>query len=134
MTELLVPSDPVLPVTDLVYDLIHKLPELEGFRVGTHVEDGVSPEYFIQVRSLGGSENDRVADRTRLDLRVWTDGSYADEARALRIGRLLLAHIRRSLPGCRVFASPAAFPDPADPEKTHVLFTVELLLKRGTHG
>lgn len=102
--------------------------EIEGWTVGTVVAPGKTPAKFVQVRGVGGVPEQRVADRPRLDLRFWDDGSYLTEGTVERAARKVLARMRRDF-RCRVVANPVALPDPADTTKTHVLMTVELLTR-----
>lgn len=90
----------------------------------------IAPQWFIQVRSIGGSDVERVSAWHRVDLRVWADGTPATEETRSRAIRVLVAQIRRRMPA-RVMASPVPIPDPADPRRSHSLATVEVLV-RGT--
>lgn len=120
-------------LTDWLYALVTagtEIPALAGWSVGTTIKPGVTPLNAIRVRTVGGVEEQRVADRPRLDIRLWGDGSYMTEGGVKRNARALLARIRRDF-RCTVALDPIALPDPADQTKTHVLFTVELLT-RGT--
>ena len=126
---LVIPADPEKVVVDFIHDLIPTLPDLNGWTVSTVIPAGVTPVKRIAVRSIGGSDEQVVADRPRVDIRVWGDGTEANRS---RIARLLLAHLRRQF-RCRVFASPVPLSDPADNTKMLTLFTVELLL-RGTQS
>lgn len=127
----IVPDDAEKRVVDVIHDkLIPALPELVGYTVGTVVPAGVTPKNFVQVRTIGGTDAAVVADRVRVDVRVWADGTIATEAARSRTARTLLGHLRKFLP-CKVFASPIALPDPADNTKNLTLFTIEVLL-RGT--
>lgn len=126
-----VPADPEKVVVDFIHDdLIPTLSDLNGWTVSTRITTGTTPKNHIGVRSVGGSDEQVVADRARVDVRVWADGTTATEAQRSRVSRLLLAHLRRQF-RCRLFAAPVPLPDPADTTKTLTLFTVELLL-RGT--
>ena len=122
---LVVPADPEKVVVDFIHDLIPTLPDLSGWVVSTIIPAGKTPSKRIAVRSVGGTDEQVVADRPRVDIRVWGDGTEANRSRT---ARLLLAHLRRQF-RCRVFASPVPLPDPADNTKTLTLFTVELLLR-----
>lgn len=123
-----VPADAEKAIVDVIHDtLIPSLPDLSGFTVGTVMAAGVSPKNYIRVRTIGGGSAD-YAERTRVDVMVWTDGTIGTEAKRGRISRLLMAHLRKNL-RCKIFATPIPLPDPADPTKTISLFTVELLLK-----
>ena len=124
-----VPADPEKTVVDFIHALIPTLPDLSGWTVSTKIPDGVTPVKRIAVRSIGGSDEQFVADRPRLDIRVWGDGTEANRS---RISRLILAHLRRQF-RCRTFAAPVPLPDPADNTKMLTLFSVELLL-RGTQS
>lgn len=125
-----IPVDPEKVVVDVVYGLLDVVSDFDGFKVGTRVTDGVTPHNFVQVRMAGGNSVDTIADRVRLDVRVWTDGTINTEAQRSRVARALVGHLRKALP-CRVFASPIPLPDPADNTKNLTLFSIELLL-RGT--
>lgn len=126
---LVIPADPEKTVVDFIHDdLIPMLPDLFGWSVSTVVPAGATPKNHIGVRSIGGSDEQFVADRARVDVRVWADGTSATEAQRSRVARLLLAHLRKQF-RCRLFASPVPLPDPADTTKTLTLFTVELLLR-----
>lgn len=126
---LVVPADPERTVVDFIHDLIPTLPDLAGWSVSTIIPAGVTPTKRIAVRSIGGSDEQVVAARPRVDIRVWGDGTEANRS---RVARLLLAHLQRQF-RVSVFASPVPLPDPADNTKTLTLFTVELLL-RGTQS
>lgn len=119
-------------LTDWLYALIAavEIAGLAGWSVGTVVEDGVTPTNAVRVRVVGGVDEQRVADRPRLDLRFWGDGTYKTEGDVKRNARAVLARIRRDFRAV-VALDPIALPDPADRTKTHVLMTVELLT-RGT--
>lgn len=124
-----VPADPEQVVVDFIHDeLIPTLADLSGWTVSTRIAAGETPVNHIAVRSVGGSDEQVVADRFRVDVRVWADGTLRTEGKRSRVARLLLAHLRRKF-RVRLFASPVPLPDPADPTKTLTLFTVELLLK-----
>lgn len=129
MMPLVIPADPEKTVVDFLYALIPTLTDLTGWTVSTVVPAGQTPVKRITVRSIGGTDEQVVADRPRVDIRVWGDGTEANRS---RVARLLLAHLRRQF-RCRVFASPVPLPDPADNTKTLTLFSVELLL-RGTQS
>lgn len=103
-------------------------PAGQAWKRGTVVAPGVTPAWFVQVRMVGGSEEQRVAERPLADFRVWADGTSATEAVRSLAARTLLAKIRAQF-RCRVFALPVPLPDPADNSKIHTLFTVQLLTK-----
>lgn len=120
-------------LTDYVKTLIdgNNLPAPPAGQVwkrGTVVTPGVTPVWFIQVRMIGGEEEQRVASRPLVDVRVWADGTNATDSTRSLAARTLLAYIRERFP-CRVFAQPVPLPDPADGSKIHTLFTVQLLTK-----
>lgn len=121
-------------LTDYLYDLIQSdaIADLAGWSVGTVVKPGETPVNAIRVRLIGGVEEQRVADRPRLDVRLWKDGSAASEGTVLNLARQVLARFRRDF-RCVVVADPIPLPDPYDTARTHVLFTVELLT-RGTQS
>lgn len=126
---LVIPADPELVVVNFIHDeLIPSLSDLTGWTVSTRVPDGQTPRRHIGVRSVGGSDEQFVADRYRIDVRVWADGTVSTEVERSRVARMLLAHLRRRF-RARLFASPVPLPDPVDPTKTLTLFTIELLLK-----
>lgn len=100
----------------------------QAWTTGTIVQAGVTPDWFVQVRLVGGVSEGHVAERPLLDVRVWADGTFATEAVRSLTARTLLAHIRRLLP-CEVFAVPVPIPDPFDTAKVHTLFTVQLLTR-----
>jgi len=122
---LVTPADPEKVVVDFLYGLTQTLPDLSGWNVSTKIPDGQTPVKRVAVRSVGGTDEQIVADRTRVDVRVWGDGTEVNRSRT---ARLLLAHLRRQF-RCRLFAAPVPLPDPADNTKTLTLFTVELLLR-----
>jgi hypothetical protein len=126
---LVIPADPEKVVVDFIHDLIPTLSDLTGWTVSTKIPDGQTPVKRIGVRSIGGSDEQVVADRPRVDIRVWGDGTEANRS---RVARLLLAHLRKQF-RVSLFAAPVPLPDPADNTKTLTLFTVELLL-RGTQS
>lgn len=103
-------------------------PAGQTWKRGTTVQPGVTPVWFVQVRMIGGTDEQRVAERPLVDLRVWADGTPATEALRSQAARVLLGHIVAAF-GCRVFALPVPLPDPADSSKIHTLFTVQLLTK-----
>lgn len=111
-------------MVDYLFTLIPMLPETAQLKVGTQVASGVTPTDFIQVRHIGGTEEQRVASRPLVDVRVWAEPA---DRRSL-VARILLAHMRRDL-DCRTAATPIGLPDPANPSKLHTLFTIELLLR-----
>ena len=119
-------------LTDWLFTLVSgtEIPGVSGWSVGTTIKPGATPTNAIRVRTNGGVEEQRVADRPRLDVRLWGDGSYMTEGAVKRNARALMARIRRDF-RATVFLDPIALPDPADTTKTHVMFTVELLT-RGT--
>ena len=126
-----VQQDPEKILTDFILTVIDgghlpTPPSGSVWKRGTTVAPNVTPRWFIQVRSIGGEDENRVADRPLLDVRVWADGTAATESTVKLAGRILLARIRQAFPA-RVFAVPVQIPDPADPSKVHVLFTVQLL-------
>jgi len=125
---LVVPANPEKVVVDFIYGLVPTVSDLAGYTVSTRIPDGQTPKKHIGVRSVGGSDEQVVADRFRIDIRVWADGTVSTEVERSRVARMLLAHLRKQF-RCRLFASPVPLPDPADPTKTLTLFTVELLLK-----
>lgn len=117
-------------LTDYLFALIEaeEISELDGWSVGTTVKPGQTPTNALRVRVVGGVDEQVVADRPRLDVRLWGDGSYLTEVTLKRAARKLLARLRRDF-RCTIVANPVPLPDPADPTKTHVLFTVELLTR-----
>lgn len=124
----MIPADAEKRVVDLIHDrLIPSVSALAGFTVGTRVAPGKTPTNFIRVRNIGGT-SESYAERWRVDVMVWTDGSIGSEAQRNRTASILLACLRKYL-RCTVFATPIPLPDPADNTKTMSLFTVELLLK-----
>lgn len=126
-----VPADSEKVVVDFIYnELIPTLPDLAGWTVSTVIAPGVTPRNHIGIRVIGGTDEQFVASRSRVDIRVWAGGGVATEAQRSRVSRMLLAHLQRKF-RCSLFAAPIPLPDPADPTKTLTLFTVELLL-RGT--
>lgn len=128
----IVQADAEKLLTDWLYALCatSEVAEVQGWSVGTTIKPGTTPANAIRVRTIGGAEEQRVADRPRLDVRLWGDGSYLTEGDVKRAARKVLARIRRDF-RATVIADPIPLPDPADPTRTHVLFTVELLT-RGT--
>lgn len=129
----IVPKDAEKVVTDAVKVVIDAgalptPPVGSAWKRGTTVTPGVTPQWFIQVRMIGGDDEQRVATRPLVDLRVWADGTSATEATRSLAARTLLGHLQSSL-RCGVFALPVPLPDPADPSKIHTLFTVQLLTK-----
>lgn len=99
-----------------------------SWKRGTTIAAGVTPTWYIQIRMVGGEDEQRVTERPLVDLRVWADGTSATEATRSQAARILLAHIRAHF-RCRVFALPVPLPDPVDTSKIHTLFTVQLLTK-----
>lgn len=120
--------DAELFVVEHVRGLVGSVTALSGLTVGTKVEPGKTPKMFVQVRKIGGDEVQRVAERPRVDLRVWGDNQPGGDHHRMQLTRTLLAHIRRDL-GCRVMAVPVNLPDPADPTIQHTLMTIEPILR-----
>jgi hypothetical protein len=130
---MIVPADAEKIVTDTVKaaidaSLLPTPPAGAAWRRGTTVTPGTTPQWFIQVRMVGGTEEQRVAHRPLVDIRVWADGTSATEATRSLAARTLMGRLRDVL-NCRVFAMPVPLPDPADTTKVHTLFTVQLLTK-----
>ena len=130
---IVVQQDPEKILTDFILTVIDgghlpTPPVGSAWKRGTTVAPGVTPTWFAQVRAVGGEDENRVAERPLVDVRVWADGSPATEATVKFAARVLLARIRQAFPA-RVFAVPVQIPDPADPSKVHVLFTVQLLTR-----
>jgi hypothetical protein len=117
-------------LTDWLFTLVNgsEVPGVSGWSVGTTIKPGTTPANAIRVRTVGGVEEQRVADRPRLDVRLWGDGSYLTEGTVKRNARAVLARLRRDFRAI-VVADPVALPDPVDPTRTHVMFTVELLTR-----
>jgi hypothetical protein len=117
-------------LTDWLFTLVSgsEVPGISGWSVGTTIKPGTTPANAIRVRTIGGVEEQRVADRPRLDVRFWADGSYVTEGALKRNARAVMARIRRDF-RATVVLDPIALPDPADSTKTHVMFTVELLTR-----
>lgn len=117
-------------LTDWLFALVSgtEVPGVSGWSVGTTIKPGTTPTNAIRVRVIGGVEEQRVADRPRLDVRLWGDGSYTTEGAVKRNARAVMARIRRDF-RATVVLDPIALPDPADATKTHVMFTVELLTR-----
>lgn len=91
---------------------------------------------YVLVRTIGGSSSGVVIDRSRVDVLVWhaTDADRMALAQLLR--GLLLAAAGDTAAGVKVLGArdampPRRMPDPADPNRQVVMFTVELFL-RGT--
>lgn len=125
---LITQADPEKVLTDYLAILLPTLAQTVGWSYGTLVQASVTPNNAVRVRLVGGIHEQRVADRPRIDVRVWKDGTYNTEATAKQVARILIAHMRRDL-GATVALDPIPLPDPADPTRTHVLFTIELLLR-----
>jgi len=128
-----IPADAERVVTDAVKTVIDSgaLPAPPAGRAwgrGTVVKAGTTPTWFIQVRMIGGEDEQYVAERPLVDVRVWADGTSATEGTRSLAARTLLGHLRSTL-RCRVFALPVPLPDPADTSKVHTMFTVQLLTK-----
>src|SRR5690348_18266411 len=85
--------------------------EIVGWSVGTVVQPSTTPVNAIRVRLIGGVDEQRVADRPRIDIRMWGDGTLKGESTAKTAARKLLARLRRDF-RCTVFASPIPLPDP----------------------
>ena len=128
-----IPADAEKTITDRVKVIIDAgqfpvPPAGKAWKRGTLVTPGVTPTWFIQVRMIGGEDEQVVASRPLVDVRVWADGTSATEGVRSLAARTLLARIRQAIP-CRVFALPVPLPDPADTSKIHTLFTIQPLLK-----
>ena len=120
--------DPERYLTDWLFAVLPSIPQAAGYSIGTRVADNVTPVNAIRVRLVGGVNEQRVSARARLDVRVWADGSAATEGAAKTLARILHGRIEAGLK-VRTFANPVPLPDPADPSKVLVLFSVELLLR-----
>lgn len=122
--------DPELLLTDWLFTLVGsgEVPALVGWSVGTRVEPGVTPVNAVRVRLVGGVEEQRVADRPRLDLRFWGDGSAVGEATVKQVARAVFARIRRDFRST-VVMDPTPMPDPYDQTRVLVMGTVELLTR-----
>ena len=103
-------------------------PAGSSWTVKTIITPGVTPAWTIQVRMIGGVDEQRVAERPLVDLRVWADGTTNTDGIRSATARALLARVRSQF-SCSVFALPVPLPDPADNSKVHTLFTVQLLVK-----
>jgi hypothetical protein len=123
---LVVMKDAEQVVVNYLRSVIGTDSNLTGYTVGTKVASGMTPKMFLQVRKIGGDRFQRIAERPRLDVRVW-DQAGADFKR-MQTARRALAHLCTDL-GCAVMAEPVNLPDPADPTIDHTLFTVEPVLK-----
>lgn len=99
-----------------------------AWAVRTTIAPGITPTWTIQVRMIGGAEEQRVAERPLVDVRIWADGTTNTDGIRSAAARTLLAKIRAQF-RCGVFALPVPLPDPADNSKVHTLFTVQLLTK-----
>lgn len=115
-------------MTDWLFATFPTLSGMSGWKCGTRVESGVTPTQFVAVRAVGGSADNILAMRWRVDFRVWGDGTLAGEGARFRAARTLLAVLQRDFRAV-VFAAPVNLPDPADDTKTLTLFTVEVLLR-----
>lgn len=120
--------DPERVLTDYLFALLPSLPAAAGYTVGTEIAPGVTPVNAVRVKLIGGVDEGRTHTRPRLDVRVWADGSSASEGAAKALARTLLGAMQRDL-RCRIFALPVPLPDPANPARVHVLFSIELLTK-----
>lgn len=125
-----VPADADKVVVDYLYDLMPKLADTKGWKVGTRISAGQNPTNFVQVKTIGGGDEQIVASRPRVDIRVWADGTINTEGQRKRVARMLLACLQKRF-RCKVFAAPIDVPDPANDSREITLFTVELIL-RGT--
>lgn len=123
-----VAADPELILTTYLAGLLPTLPTAAGYSVGTRITAGITPTHAVRVRLVGGTDEGRTHSRPRLDVRVWADGRAASESEAKALARLLHGHIVNDLRAA-TFAVPVPLPDPADPARVLVLFTVELLTK-----
>jgi hypothetical protein len=111
-----------------VRDLIAATPQLAGYKVGTTVAAGTTPKLYVQVRKIGGTEDQGLNERARVDLRVWGDNQPGGDYERMQTARVILAHIRRDL-NPPVMAVPVNLPDPADQTVMHTLFTIEPTLR-----
>ena len=128
-----VPADAERLLTDFVLTVIDAghlpaPPPGKAWARGTTLKPNVTPQWFVQVRMIGGEDAGRVAERPLVDVRLWADGTAATEGARSQAARVLLARIRQAFP-CNVFALPVPLPDPVDPSKVHTLFTVQLLTR-----
>lgn len=122
--------DPEKALCDWLIGLVNngELSSLVGWTVGTVLQPGETPKNAIRFRQVGGVEDTRITDRPRIDMRVWADGSYLTEATAKQVSRVVLARLRRDFRSI-VITDPIPLPDPADPSRTYVMTTVELLTR-----
>lgn len=128
---LVIQADHEKTVLDVVAGAIGSLPAPPAgsqWRRGTYVTRGETPTWFIQVRLVGGEDEQSVAERPLLDVRVWADGTVSTEQVRSAAARTLLGHLRSAL-RCRVLMIPTPLPDPADATKVHSMFTIQLLAK-----
>ena len=126
-----VPADAERLVKDYAQSVTPSLPTPpagSSWAVRTTIPKGITPTWTIQVRMVGGVEEQRVSERPMVDVRVWADGSTNTDGIRSAAARALLGLLREHF-RCRTFALPVPLPDPADNSKTHTLFTVQLLTK-----
>lgn len=123
---LVVDEDPEKALADYLYALVPDLSQASEYSVGTEVAPGVTPTRAVRVHLTGGSTEGPTHSRPILDVRIWADGTVKTKPAAKQLARILHGHIRRDF-RCRTFTYPVALPDPVDPSKVHVLFSVELL-------
>jgi hypothetical protein len=117
-------------MVDYVRTLIVATPQLAGYKVGTTVAVGTTPKLYVQVRKIGGIEDQGLNERARVDLRVWGDNQPGGDYERMLAARIILAHIRRDL-NPPVMAVPVNLPDPVDQTVMHTMFTIEPVT-RGT--
>lgn len=99
-----------------------------AWKYGTEVAPGVTPSWFVQVRHVGGTSEQVVAERPLVDIRVWTDGALPTKGICSQAARVLVARLRQRV-NLSVVMIPTSLPDPADPSKHHHMFTIQLLTR-----
>lgn len=126
---LVIQADPLQVMADYLTAKVPTVTDLTGFAfAGTEIPPGVTPQWKVYTRNLGGTTQGRTHDRPRLDVLVWADGSVKTASTAMKMARTLHGMALRDL-RATTFASPVILPDPADGSKRLALFTVELLTK-----
>lgn len=89
---------------------------------------------FVRVRRVGGSEDDVAHDHPTLDVFVWHDRDSTRMQLAMQLWAALRASDGDTTTHAVIYyrdtvLGPRQMPDPADPTKTCVLFTVTMLTR-----
>lgn len=108
-------------------------------RVGKKIPNPV-PDFFIQVRRIGGSTDSKVLDKPRIDCLVFHDADAAvRKDLAIEVHALLLAIANDTvgdalLYSARDFLAPIDVPDPVDESRQVTMLTVEITMRKSAQA